>query len=98
MINIDNPNPTQVDQIALVQQRRLSDLQQLPHWSESQFEEVLFCLQTWSDEHQEWVQDVDHLIELAFDVRVPAAKAEKLQQLIKHWRDSNQLVTVPNQP
>ncbi|GAB4035492.1 hypothetical protein [Spirosoma jeollabukense] len=93
MINVDNPTPSQVAQMAGVQKRRLADLQQLPHWSNSQFEEVLFCMQTWSEEQQEWIHQVEPICQLAFDVRVPKAYADKLGQLINHWRDSGQLST-----
>lgn len=93
MININNPSPTELAQIAIVQQRRLADLQQLPHWSNSQFEEVLFCLQRWDGDGNKWIQEVDALIKLAFDVRVPDVYADKLREIIQHWRDSGQLKT-----
>jgi hypothetical protein len=94
MININNPTPQQLAQITTVQNRRLADLQQLPHWSNSQFEEVICCLTFWSDEHQQWVHDVEAICELTFDVRVPYKFAAKLSQILNYWRDSGQLKPV----
>ncbi|GAB2553667.1 hypothetical protein [Spirosoma areae] len=91
MINLSNLTPDQIASIAAVQKRRLVDLQQLPHWSNSQFEEVLFCLQTWDERHRQWAQDVEAIQALAFDVRMPDAYAQKLQQLLQHWTMTNQL-------
>lgn len=76
------PNPTdlQIELVKVTQAIRLTELNKLPIWSDSEFDEALECSKVWWPIEKEWQPTGTSLYELITNPRVPASKMARMKE------------------
>jgi hypothetical protein len=78
------PVPKEVAIIVHRQKKRLSELNALDKWTETEFEEVIHCSNEWDPHQQGWIFPLSAIEKLAFDARTPDKQARSLQLIAKY--------------